>query len=323
MDVDEASGSCSEVIQEVSDAVIADESFLETVLVGVLSKGHVLLEDVPGTGKTLAARCFAQSMGLSFSRIQFTPDMLPSDITGSHVYNEGKNEFEFNHGPVFANMVLADEINRSPPKTQAALLEAMEEKQVTVDGDEHTLPEPFFVVATQNPIDLEGTFQLPEAQLDRFIIKTDMGYPDRDGEMELLSRRSQRTTPSPSAEQVLEQEKILQMQDVPETVSMTPEVQGYIVDVCRETRNDSRVEIGVSPRGVQRLYEAVRARSVIYGRDYITPDDVKALAEPVLSHRLVLKTSARVNSVSKNEVVRDILDEVPTPTQTTSGSRSK
>lgn len=317
MDVEEASSHCSEVVEGVGDAVIADQEFLETVLVGLLSKGHVLLEDVPGTGKTLAARCFAKALDLSFSRIQFTPDMLPSDITGSHVYNESTNEFEFNQGPVFANMVLADEINRSPPKTQAALLEAMEEKQVTVDGEEHRLPEPFFVIATQNPIDLEGTFQLPEAQLDRFIIKTDMGYPSRKGEMELLRRRSERTTPTPTTEKVLSAEAVESMREVPEDVSMTPDVQGYIVDVCRATRKDDRVDIGVSPRGVQRLYEAARARATIRGRDYIAPEDVKSLAVPVLSHRVVLQTAARVDSVSKKDVVRDVLERVPPPTPAT------
>ncbi|MDY7083075.1 MAG: AAA family ATPase, partial [Halobacteria archaeon] len=247
MKIDEASELCGSVIDAVSDSVIADRQFLETVLTGILSKGHVLLEDVPGTGKTLAARSFAQAMGLSFGRIQFTPDMLPSDVTGTQVYNERDSVFEFNEGPIFANMVLADEINRAPPKTQASLLEAMEEKQVTVEGENHPLPEPFFVIATQNPVELEGTFELPEAQLDRFIIKAEMGYPSREGEMELLERRSQRETLSPTTERVVSRDEIAEMQEVPETVTVTEDVRGYIVDICRETRQDSRVGVGVSP----------------------------------------------------------------------------
>ncbi|MFC6725802.1 AAA family ATPase, partial [Halobium palmae] len=204
MDVSDASGSCAEVLDEVSSAVVADRDFLERVMLGVLSRGHVLLEDVPGTGKTLTARSFATALGLSFSRIQFTPDLLPSDVTGTNVYDESDSSFEFSEGPIFANVVLADEINRAPPKTQAALLEAMEEGQVTVDGDTYELPKPFFVIATQNPVEQEGTFPLPEAQIDRFVVKTAIGYPDLDGEVELLRRRAGREERSPSVSRVLD-----------------------------------------------------------------------------------------------------------------------
>ncbi|EMA15827.1 MoxR-like ATPase [Haloarcula quadrata] len=314
MDATEASEVSSQILDEIGSAVIADRGFFETVLLGVVAKGHVLLEDVPGTGKTLTARSVATALGLSFSRIQFTPDLLPADITGTHIFNEESRSFEFTEGPVFANVLLADEINRAPPKTQSALLEAMEEGQVTVDGDTYELPEPFFVIATQNPVDMEGTFELPEAQVDRFLAKTSLGYPDGEGEVELLRRRAGRTTQSPTVEPVLDAESVKELRSVPETVTVDDDLLQYMADLVRATRDDYRVDVGVSPRGTQRLFEATRAMATIAGREYVAPDDIKRVAQPVLAHRLVLTPDARVEQVDKGTVIQSVLDEVPVPT---------
>jgi MoxR-like ATPase len=314
MDIEEASRRCEEVFAEVEEAVVTGRPFLETVFLGILSRGHVLLEDVPGTGKTLTARSIATALGMSFSRVQFTPDLLPADLTGTHVFNERDRSFEFNEGPLFANVVLADEINRAPPKTQSALLEAMEERQVTTDGETRELPDPFFVIATQNPVEQEGTFELPEAQVDRFVAKASIGYPDAEGERELLYRRADRSARSPSVDPVLSADGVTALQRVPEAVRVDDDLIDYISAICRETREDPRVTVGVSPRGTQCLFEAARARAVIEGREYVTPDHVTAVARPVLAHRLVLTADARVNDVAKEAVVDDVLDEVPVPT---------
>jgi MoxR-like ATPase len=313
MDVESAAQTCADVVEEVSGAVVTDRSFLQTVLAGALARGHVLLEDVPGTGKTLTARSLATALGLEFTRIQFTPDLLPADITGSHVYNARTESFEFNEGPVFANVVLADEINRAPPKTQAALLEAMEEGQVSVDGETRQLPDPFFVIATQNPVEQEGTFRLPEAQRDRFAVKAAIGYPDRDGERELVDRRASRTTTTPTVSQVVPDDALTALQGVPETVGVSDGVRDYVVDVGRATREDERVDVGVSPRGTQRLFEVARARAALQGRDFVAPDDVKRMAHPVLVHRIVLTGQANVEGVEPADVVSDVLDRVPVP----------
>ncbi|WP_436932300.1 AAA family ATPase [Halosimplex halobium] len=314
MDVSEASAECDRVLDEIGSAVIADREFLETVLLGFVGRGHVLMEDVPGTGKTLTARSMATALGLEFSRVQFTPDLLPADITGTHVFNEREREFEFNEGPLFANVVLADEINRAPPKTQSALLEAMEEEQVTVDGDTYELPSPFFVLATQNPVEMEGTFELPEAQVDRFLVKSSIGYPDEAGEEELLHRRLGRSEQSPSVSPVLDQDLVTDLRDAPESVRVDDDLVTYVSAIARATREDRRVEVGVSPRGTQRLLEATRARAAMVGREYVTPDDVKRVAQPVLAHRVVLTPDARVDEVQKSSVVDSVLDEVPVPT---------
>jgi len=314
MDVTDANTEANSVLDAIGTAVIADREFLETVLLGVMAQGHVLLEDVPGTGKTLTARSFASALGLSFNRVQFTPDLLPADVTGTHVFNEQDRQFEFNEGPIFANVVLADEINRAPPKTQAALLEAMEEGQVTVDGDTRELPKPFFVIATQNPVEQEGTFPLPEAQVDRFAVKTSLGYPELDGEIELLRRRAARDSQSPSVETVLDNQLVTDLQSVPETVRVEEDLLEYMAAIARGTREDRRVEVGVSPRGTQRLFEATRARAAMQGRDFVTPDDVKRVAYPVLAHRVVLTPDAKVNNARKDEIVESVLDSVPVPT---------
>jgi MoxR-like ATPase len=314
MDIPEASDACDKILSALSDAVIADREFLETVLLGFVARGHVLLEDVPGTGKTLTARSLAGTLGLSFSRIQFTPDLLPGDVTGTHVYDESSGSFEFSPGPVFANVVLADEINRAPPKTQSALLEAMEERQVTVDGDTRDLPEPFFVIATQNPVEMEGTFELPEAQVDRFLVKTAMGYPDAEGEVELLRRRRARESMSPSVETVLNPEEIGDLRTAPEAIHVDDDILEYAAGIVRATRDHGNSEIGVSPRGTQRLFEAARARAVLSDREYVAPEDVKQVAQPVLAHRVVLTPDARVEGVPASDVVADALDSVPVPT---------
>ncbi|EMA60890.1 AAA family ATPase [Halorubrum kocurii] len=303
----------SALAEEIESAIVLDERFLETVLTAVLADGHVLLEDVPGTGKTITAESIATAMGLSFSRIQFTPDLLPADITGSNVYNDHDGTFEFREGPVFANVLLADEINRAPPKTQSALLEAMQERQVTVDGTTYDLPTPFFVIATQNPVEQEGTFELPEAQLDRFLVKSAIGYPDREGERELLFRRLDRYASAPSVTQTIDQETAAALRTAPEAVSVDDDLVDYVVDLSRATREDERVDTGVSPRGTQRLLEASRAAAAFRGRDYLVPEDVKRVAEPTLAHRLVLSTEARVNRTAERAIIKDVLDTVDVP----------
>ena len=300
----------------IRDEIILEDAFLDTVMTSILADGHVLLEDVPGTGKTITAASIADAMGLSFSRIQFTPDLLPADITGSNVYNEREGTFEFREGPVFANILLADEINRAPPKTQSALLEAMQERQVSVDGTTYDLPEPFFVIATQNPVEQEGTFELPEAQLDRFLIKSAIGYPDRDGERELLFRRLDRTRSAPSVEQAIDRDTASALRTAPEAVTVDDDLVDYVVDICRGTRDDARVETGVSPRGTQRLLEAARAAAAYRGRDYLVPDDVKRMAKPTLAHRLVLSTEARVERVDTRRIVETVMESVTVPRDT-------
>lgn len=308
-----AAEHCEIVLETVANTVVIDDDVLETILTGVLARGHVLIEDVPGTGKTITARTLAGALGLAFTRIQFTPDLLPADITGSHVYDEAAGEFVFNEGPVFANVVLADEINRAPPKTQAALLEAMEEGQVSADGVTHQLPEPFFVIATQNPIEQEGTFELPEAQRDRFMIETSLGYPDFDGERTLLDRRTDRTTPAPPIDRVALPVTVEQLQQVPESVRVDESIKDYVIRLGRATRTHDAVDVGVSPRGIQRLLEASRARAVLRGREYVVPDDVKFVARPVVAHRLVLTTEATVSGRSGDDVVDDVLDSETVP----------
>ena len=311
--MEEATKQITAVMDRVSEAVITDREFLETVSTGLLARGHVLLEDVPGTGKTLTAVALADALGLEFTRIQFTPDLLPSDITGSQIYDEQHGEFQFQRGPVFANIVLADEINRAPPKTQSALLEAMDEGQVTVGGTTYDLPEPFFVLATQNPIEQEGTFRLPEAQRDRFIVKTSIGYPDRGGEIDLISRRASRDTQMPTVDPVVDASQVTTLRQLPEQVSIEEAVKEYLVDLARASRDDPRVDVGVSPRGIQRFFEASRARALIDGRDYVTPDDIKAIARPVMTHRLVLTSEAGIKDINAEAIVTDLLDSVEVP----------
>jgi len=313
MDHETAGALSTDILSAIGEAVIADRQFLDTIMTGILARGHILLEDVPGTGKTLTSRSFARALDLSFQRIQFTPDLLPADITGSNIYRESTGEFEFASGPVFANVVLADEINRAPPKTQAALLEAMGEKQVTVDGTTHELPEPFVVIATQNPVEQEGTFGLPEAQRDRFMIKTAVGYPSKDGERTLLDRRAGRMEQTPTINPVVDGRRVAEMQRVPEHVDVDPRLRDYMVELGRETRTDERVDVGISPRGIQQLFEASRARAVLSGRDYVVPDDIKEIITAVFTHRLVLTADANVRGVTQSDVVTDVRESVTVP----------
>jgi MoxR-like ATPase len=303
----------AQVLDEVGRAVVGKRDELAIVLLGVLADGHVLLEDVPGLAKTMAARSFARVMGLDFARVQFTPDLLPSDVTGSSVWNQRDSDFEFRPGPIFTNFLLADEINRAPPKTQAALLEAMQEQQVTVDGRTRRLERPFLVLATQNPVEYEGTYPLPEAQLDRFLLRTGFGYPSRDDEWEVLARRLERRADEVELSRVIDRELLLQMQAAIEQVHLAASVGRYIVDLVTATRDSPSTAVGSSPRGSLALLKLSRCRAALAGRDFVTPDDVKAVAVPALAHRLVLRPELWVQQRSGDDVVRDVLDQVPTP----------
>jgi MoxR-like ATPase len=302
------------MLDEVEKAVVGKRDALELVLLGLLADGHVLLEDFPGLAKTLVARSFAQVASMSFSRIQFTPDLMPSDVTGSSIYNQRTSDFEFVPGPVFANLLLADEINRAPPKTQAALLEAMQERQVTSDGETHLLERPFIVLATQNPIEYEGTYPLPEAQLDRFLLRISIGYPDREQEWTVLARRGERKTDELELEPIVDAPTLVAMQQAIEEVFVDESVGLYMVDVVQATRDSARTDVGASPRGSLALYKLARCRAVLRGRDYVLPDDVKAVAPHALGHRLTLKPELWVRRVRPEAIVEDILETVAAPT---------
>ncbi len=301
------------ILDEVERAVVGKRDALELVLLGLLADGHVLLEDFPGLAKTLAARSFAQVTSIGFSRIQFTPDLMPSDVTGSSIWSQRDSEFEFRPGPIFTNLLLADEINRAPPKTQAALLEAMQERQVTIEGTTHLLARPFLVLATQNPIEYEGTYPLPEAQLDRFLLRVGFGYPGAEDEWEMLARRLERGTDEVELEPVLDGALLLELQAAVEQVHVGPSVGRYMVDIVAATRASGSTAVGASPRGSLALLKLSRCRAALAGRDFVTPDDVKAIAVPALAHRLMLKPELWVQRLSADDVVRDLLESVPTP----------
>ena len=301
------------LVDEVEKAVVGKRDALELLMLGLLSDGHVLIEDYPGLAKTLMARSFARVTSMEFSRIQFTPDLMPSDVTGSSIFNQRENDFEFRAGPIFANLLLADEINRAPPKTQAALLEAMQERQVTSEGRTRPLGPPFLVLATQNPIEYEGTYPLPEAQLDRFILRMAVGYPAREDEWRVLAGRAERRSDEVELEAVVDRETLLEMQRAVEEVFVSEPVGLYMVDVVNSTRTAQSVQVGASPRGSLALLKLSRSRAALDGRDYVTPDDVKAVAVPALAHRLTLRPELWVQRVSAEDVVRERLDTVPTP----------
>jgi MoxR-like ATPase len=305
--------SCERILDEVERAIVGKRAVLELVLLGLLADGHVLLEDVPGVAKTLIARSFAQATSLSFSRIQFTPDLMPSDVTGSSIFNQRTADFEFRPGPVFANLVLADEINRAPPKTQAALLEAMQEGQVTTEGETRRLPPPFVVLATQNPIEYEGTYPLPEAQLDRFLLRTSVGYPEREDEWQVLARRLDRGEDEVALEPVLDAPGLVELQRALERVHVAESVGLYMVDLVTATRASTRLAVGASPRGTLALLKLSRAKAALEGRDFVAPEDVKAVAVPALAHRLTLRPELWVQRVRGEDVVREALESVPTP----------
>jgi len=313
MTIEEVGELASRVIDEVERAIIGKREALELVLLGILGDGHVLLEDYPGLAKTLIARSFAQATTLAFSRIQFTPDLMPSDVTGSSIYNQQTSEFEFRRGPVFSNILLGDEINRAPPKTQASLLEAMQERQVTIEGTTHQLERPFLVLATQNPIEYEGTYPLPEAQVDRFLVRLGVGYPEREDEWQVLVRRMEREVDEIELTPVVDAETLLRMQHALEQVHVSEQVGLYMVDLVAATRASTRVQVGASPRGTLALLRLSRGRAALDGRDFVTPDDVKAVAAPALAHRLTLRPELWVQRVSGEDLVREALDSVPTP----------
>jgi MoxR-like ATPase len=301
------------VLDEVERAVVGKREALELVLLALLADGHVLLDDYPGLAKTLIARSFARVTSLRFSRVQFTPDLMPSDVTGSSVYSQRLGDFEFRPGPVFTNLLLGDEINRSPPKTQAALLEAMQERQVTSDGVTRVLDRPFLVVATQNPIEYEGTYPLPEAQLDRFLLRLAVGYPSPEAEWRMLARRLERTADEVELEQVAAAADVLAMQRAVEEVHVAESVGRYIVELVGATRASPRVQVGASPRGSLALLKVARAKAALSGRDYVTPEDVKGVAVPALAHRLILRPELWVRRVRTEDVVAELLEQVPTP----------
>ena len=301
------------VLEQVERAIIGKRRLLRDVMAAVLTDGHVLLEDFPGLGKTLLAKSFAAALGLDFKRIQFTPDLLPGDITGGYVYNRAADRFELRRGPIFANIVLADEINRASPKTQSALLEAMQEQQVTLEGETMSLAEPFIVLATQNPIEYEGTFALPEAQLDRFIMKLSVGYPTPEEEQEILRRRRERRQEEVTVEQVTDADTLMAMRQAVEDVHVEPDIDEYIVRLVAETRHDSRVTVGASPRGSLALMKLARARAAMDGRDFVIPDDVKYFARPALAHRLILVPDLWMRRAAAEDVISGILETVPVP----------
>ncbi|HCA33983.1 MAG TPA: magnesium chelatase [Lachnospiraceae bacterium] len=314
MDIQEVSRLSGTIKANIETNIVGKSDLIDLVLAALLAKGHVLLEDVPGTGKTVLAKSLAGSIEMDFKRIQFTPDLLPSDLIGINYYNQKEGEFVFRKGALFTNVLLADEINRATPRTQSALLEAMEEKQITVDGKTYTLQAPFFVIATQNPVETQGTFPLPEAQLDRFLVQLSMGYTDKEEMLTILSRFSSGRQPG-KVSPVVTRQQLLDMQEAVETVRVHPDVAAYSVDLVEKTRHLDQVVLGVSPRGNLALIRAAKALAAVKGRDYVIPDDIKALALPVLGHRMILRGSQRQRSSQIEELISGILEETPVPTE--------
>ena len=308
-----ACDKCREVVSAVGTVIVGKDEQLELILTTLVSNGHLLLEDVPGVAKTLAAQATAQALGLDFRRIQFVPDLLPGDISGSFIYDSRADSFRFRKGPIFTNLILADEINRGTPKTQSALLEAMQEQQVTVEGQSFALDKPFMVIATQNPLEFEGTYPLPEAQIDRFLARMSMGYPSPEAECDMLARRQARQADAVTLSPVLSKQDFLKIQHAIETIHVNPDIHSYIVQIVAKTRADNRVQLGASPRGSLALFKLSRSRAMMQGRDFVTPDDVKAVAVPALAHRVLLRPELWAERISGETVVQDALDGVPVP----------
>ena len=313
MDLKQVSELTQRAVAEVGRIIVGKDDVLRQIMMGVLADGHILLQDNPGLAKTLIAQSFSECLGIKFTRIQFTPDLLPGEITGGYIYNQRETTFEFRKGPLFTNLLLGDEINRATPKTQSALLEAMQERQVTVEGERFPLERPFVVIATQNPVEFEGTYPLPEAQLDRFIMRTSIGYPGVDDEYEILRRRLERREDALRLETVVDRDQLLQMQGAMEDVHVSEPVGRYIVDLTRVTRQDSKVQVGASPRGVYAVVKLARAAAVLAGRDFVTPEDVKAVAVVGLAHRIILKPEFWVRGISDQSIIEAAMNEVPTP----------
>jgi len=304
---------CAAVLDEIELAVVGNRRALELVMIGILAGGHILLEDLPGLGKTLIARSFARALGLDFARIQFTPDLLPSDVVGAPLYDQRSGQMVFRPGPVFTQLLLADEINRTPPKTQAALLEAMGEGQVSIDGQTRQLPQPFIVLATDNPIEYEGTYELPEAQLDRFLIRLRLGYLQAPDEVRMLQRRLDRGTETTSLGQVTDATQLIGMRRSLEQVEVSPDLLEYVVAIIRATRQHAQIQVGASPRGALALVQLARGQALLRQRDYVVPDDIKSVAVPALAHRVTLRPELWVRQVSSDQVVAALLETVPTP----------
>lgn len=308
----EVAAQIRQVVDQVETVIVGKRETVELAVVALLCNGHLLIEDIPGVGKTTLAKSLALSIGCAFKRIQFTPDLLPADITGTSIFNQKTQDFEFRPGPVFANIILADEINRATPKTQAALLECMEELQVTSDGVSHGLPRPFFVIATQNNIEHSGTYQLPEAQLDRFLMRLAIGYPAQEDEVRILEAQVT-AHPIESIKPIIEAEELIRLQNAVRAVHVAPSVQNYIVEIVTSTRNHSQIEVGASPRGSLALMHAAQAHAASQGRNFVLPDDVKRLAALVLAHRTVLTPETRSRGIEDEAVISDILNRIPIP----------
>ena len=313
-DVGEVAASARRILDAVRSVIVGKDDVIELALVALLCEGHLLLEDVPGIGKTMLAKSLARALGCEFQRIQFTPDLLPSDVTGVSIFNQKSGEFEFRPGPILSQIVLADEINRATPRTQSALLEAMEERQITVDGHTMPLKRPFLVLATQNPVELEGTFALPEAQLDRFLLRLHIGYPEESDEHEILARFKEES-PLDSLTPVIESDELIAMEKGVRHVFLEQDVEDYLVQVVRATREHAAVELGASPRATLALYRCSQALAALRGRSYVIPDDVKALAPSVLAHRLILDPQTALRGRSSNAVVQEIVDSIPVPVE--------
>ncbi len=312
-DISKVSKTTKQVIDEVERAVVGKRALLEMMMSSVLAGGHILLEDFPGLGKTLIARSFAKALGLEFKRIQFTPDLLPGDITGGYIFNRTKNKFELRKGPIFANIILADEINRASPKTQSALLEAMQEGQVTIEGETLPLPEPFLVLATQNPIEYEGTFPLPEAQLDRFMLKLSVGYPSLEEEKLILRRRRERKQDEVDLREIATAKQLLELCEAVESVHVDADLENYIASLVHATRVDRRVAVGASPRGSLAFLKMARANAALEGRDFIIPDDIKRYATAILGHRVILQPEYWMARSVTDDVIRDSVEKTPVP----------
>jgi len=304
---------CKKLIEEVGKVVVGKQNMLKYVVLGILTDGHILFEDYPGLAKTLIAKTFSSAIGCKFTRVQFTPDLLPADITGTYVYSQKTGDFKLIKGPIFTNVLLADEINRAPPKTQAALLEAMQERQTTLEGETYILERPFLVLATQNPIEYEGTYPLPEAQIDRFLMRLSVGYPNENEEQEILNRMDKGDISDIKINNVTNPNEIVQMQQTILDVHIDKDISKYIVKIVQSTRNDPRVDVGISPRGSIALFKLAKAHASFYGRDYVVPDDVKNVSMPALSHRLILKAESRVRDVKPDDVLKDIINKIPVP----------